>query len=327
MPKKILSSTEEETDFFSGSERSTTDIERNILHRNFSVDEFENSLKKMQKGKAPGCEGIPPEFYLRFWHILGKYLSEGLMDPLDKGILSPNQRRQVITLIPKKGIDKRFLKNWRPISVLNADYKILSKALATRLAGILPRLTNSNQTGFVSTRYIADNVLNLQSMIDFLQLSWEEGLLVALDFKAAFDSIDHDYIFRTLRSYNLADNYTNWVETLYHSAEASVVSDGFSTGSSPVKRGVRQGCPLSPLIFVMAVKKMADAIRNCELIRGIDILDTNLKIFQFADDSTLILRDEASLDKSWEILSQFRSVSGMELNTAKTNGQLSQLSP
>lgn len=93
---------------FSGSERVANDEEQNLLNRNFTIEEFEISLKKMHKGKAPGCDGIPSEFYLRFWHVLGTHLFDGLMDSLDRGILSPNQRRGVITLIPKKGKDKRF---------------------------------------------------------------------------------------------------------------------------------------------------------------------------------------------------------------------------
>lgn len=318
--KKDNVASAEDVNFFSGEGFTLGEEDKELLNRDISIEELELSLKSMKKGKTPGSDGIPPELYLRFWHILGIHLLEGLQDSLQRGILSPNQRRSVITMIPKKGKDKRFIRSWRPISVLNADYKVFSKLLSKRLAGLLPSLTNLNQTGFVKTRYIGNNVLNLQSVIEYLQCTGREGLLVSLDFKSAFDSLDHIFMLEAIRSYNLGNNFINWVSTLYNSAEAAVLSNGISTGWFPVERGVRQGCPLSPMLFVLAVEKLANSLRSNVNIQGVNILDTEIKISQFADDTTLVLKDEASLEESWKGLEAFKRVSGMELNIDKTQG-------
>lgn len=318
--KRDNTASNEEVNFFPEDGLTLGREDKEILNRDISIEELELSLKSMKKGKAPGSDGIPPELYLRFWHILGKYLLDGLNDSIQRGLLSPNQRRSVITLIPKKGKDKRFIRSWRPISILNADYKVFSKLLSKRLAGLLPLLTNLNQTGFVKSRYIGNNVLNLQSVVEYLQRTGEEGLIVSLDFKSAFDSLDHAFMMDALKTYNLGDNFLHWVSTLYSSAEATVLSNGISSGWFSVERGVRQGCPLSPMLFVLAVERLADSMRNNNSIRGINVLDTNLKVSQFADDTTLILRDEQSIDEVWSVLESFKKVSGMELNVDKTKG-------
>lgn len=138
----------EDVPFLQPSERSISDLDRVLLNRDISLEELEFTLKEMNKGKAPGCDGIPPEFYKKFWGILGPNMLQSFLYSFDSGILSPNQRRGIISLIPNKGKDKVNIWNWRPISMLNADFKILAKALARCLSSVIPSLINPNQTGF-----------------------------------------------------------------------------------------------------------------------------------------------------------------------------------
>lgn len=296
------------------------DLDRMVLNSEVSVEELEIAMKKMKSGKSPGCDGIPVELYKRFWHVLGGPLLNCLVSSLQKGLLTPNQRRAVITLIPKKNRDRRYISNWRPISVLNVDFKILSKALAARLAGVLPKLTHNNQMGFVPTRFIGDNIRNVQSIIEFLSETARQGLIVSLDFKAAFDSLNHHFLFRVLETYHLGDKFNSWVKTLYTSVESCILNRGHSSGWFSFNRGVRQGCPISPYLFVLAVERLACSIRANKHIRGIDLLSSNTKIQQFADDSTLFVADEASLLTALESVDEFRQYSGLELNLVKTKG-------
>lgn len=198
----------------------------------------------------------------------------------------------MVTLIPKKNKDKRFISNWQPISVLNVDYKIFAKALALRLANVIPLLINRNQTGFVPSRYIGDNIKNIHSIIDFLNKTGRDGLIVSLDFKAAFDSLDHPFLFGVLESCNVGEIFLSWIKTLYQSSQSCILNRGFSTGWFSFGMGIRQGCPLSPFLFILAVERLADAIRSNDQIRGIDLLSSHTKIQQFADDSTLFMKDE-----------------------------------
>lgn len=241
---------------FLKSNTSLSDMDRELLNRNISLEELEIALKGMLNGKAPGSDGLPPELYKRFWGILGPHLLASLLQAEDLGTLAPDQRRGIIALIPKKGKDNRYLQNWRPISMLNCDYKIMAKALAKRLSHFLPKLIHANQTGFIPTRYIGDNIRNIQALMDFTQETGREGLLVSLDFRAAFDSVNHQFLLQALESYNLGDKFISWISTLYSQAEACVLNSGQSSGWFPLRRGVRQGCPISPSLFVLAAEKL-----------------------------------------------------------------------
>lgn len=297
-----------------------SDLDKQLLNRELSLEELENALKDMKNGKSPGCDGLPPDLYKQFWPILGKYLLASFLYSGQQGILTPDQRRGIITLIPKKGKDKRLIRNWRPISMLNTDYKILAKVLAKRLSSVLPSLVHPNQTGFIPTRFIGDNIRNTQAIIDFTTQTGRSGLVVSLDFRAAFDSLDHQFLMQALNTYRLGDFFSSWIATLYASAESCVLNGGQSSGWFPFQRGIRQGCPISPFLFALAVEKMADEIRRKENIVGLDLLNTHTKILQFADDSTLFLKTESSLVQALQTVTEFKRVSGLDLNLQKTHG-------
>lgn len=297
-----------------------TDSDRLLLNRLLSIEELELAVKNMKSGKTPGCDGLPAEFYKKFWNLVGPLLLSSFLYSLEKGILTPDQRRGIITLIPKKGRDKTLIRNWRPISILNTDFKILAKTLARRLSGIIPSIVHQNQTGFIPNRYIGDNVRNIQALLDFTRETGRSGLFVSLDFASAFDSIDHGFLFKALESFSLGDSFMSWIKLLYNFSESCALNNGMSTGWFPFKRGVRQGCPISPFLFVLAVEKLAEAIRADPGIKGIDLLDSHTKILQFADDSSLFLQDESSLVRSLQVLDQFKSISGLSLNLAKSQG-------
>lgn len=127
---------------------------------------------------------------------------------------------------------------------------------------------------------------------------------------------------RALESFNLGQVFLKWIRILYSSSETCVLNRGQSSGWFPFKRGIRQGSPISPFLFVMAVEKLSEVIRNREDIRGIRLLDTETKILQFADDSSIFVEDEASLIKFdiLETINSFKKVSGLGLNLHKSQG-------
>ena len=137
----------------------------------------------METGKSPGTDGLPAEFYKVFWNDVSPFLLASLNLSISKGHLSISQRRGLITLMPKKNKPQQFLKNWRPISLLNCDYKIAAKAIATRIKGVLPDIINNDQTGFLKGRSIGENVRLLNSVISYTELKNIPGLLLFVDFE------------------------------------------------------------------------------------------------------------------------------------------------
>ena len=146
------------------------------------------------------------------------------------------------------------------------------------------------------------------------------GILLFTDFRKAFDSIEWNFIHKCIELYNFGPNITKWISILYNNVASGVKNVGFMTNYFKVSWGVRQGCPLSPLLFVLAAEMLALKLRQNQLCRGIELPSgQNAKISQFADDTTLILEDTTSLRNAMNIVNSFGVLSGLQLNKKKTN--------
>lgn len=146
----------------------------------FSEEELKSALLHLNKNKSPGSDGLPPEFYTHFWPFISQYVCASLDFSIGEGHMSSSQRRSIITLIPKKDVNRRYIANWRPITLLNTDYKIFSKALALRLQRVMGLLINHNQTGFMPGRIIGDSVRVIEDSLEAIDgEGGGEGLVVA----------------------------------------------------------------------------------------------------------------------------------------------------
>jgi len=205
----------------------------------------------MEKGKSPGSDGLSAEFYLALWESLGQELVESLNSAFERGELTISQRRGIITLIPKKNKDKTVLNNWRSISMLNTDmdYKIATRAKALRISKILPHIIHSDQTGYVKKRLMGQNIRLISDVIERCQDSKIPGMTLFLDFKKAFDTIEWSFLFKALETFGFGNMFVKWIKSFYANPQSCVTNNGFATPFFPLKRGVRQGCPLSGIPF------------------------------------------------------------------------------
>ena len=150
------------------------------------------ALKGFEKNESPGTDGRTAEFYLAFWNLLGELLVDSLNYALSKGKLSISQQQGIIRLLPKKEKDPLYLKNWRPISLLNVDYKIATKALATLSKKVLPSIISNLQTGYwyLEGRFIGENIRQIADVLQFTLDQNLSAIAVFLDFEKAFDSLE-----------------------------------------------------------------------------------------------------------------------------------------
>ena len=148
----------------------------------------------MEPEKSSGTDGLPPEFYQMFWSEVSKPLIEALNYGFEIGQLSISQKRGMIKLIPKKSEELYYVKNWRPLSLLNCDYKIATKAAANRLKTHLHKLINNDQTGFLRGRFIGENIRLIDSVINYTAVKKMPGLLLFLNFEKAFDTLEWSFI-------------------------------------------------------------------------------------------------------------------------------------
>ena len=140
-----------------------------------------SALKTFQRNKTPGTDGLPAEFYLCFWNEISSPLIDCLNHGALLGKLSISQRQGIISLIPKKNKDPLLLKNWRPISLLNTDYKLATKCIAKRLEKVLPHLIERDQTGYIKGSFIGESIRLISDIIE--QYEKEKGMIFFLDFE------------------------------------------------------------------------------------------------------------------------------------------------
>ena len=152
----------------------------------------------MNADKTPGTDGLPVEFYKAFWDDISTRLLSALNFAYESGCLSITQRRGIIKLIQKKSIDPFYIKNWRPLTLLNTDYKVAAKAIANRIKTVLPKLMNIDQTGFMKGRFIGENTELIDGILQYATQHNVPWLLLFKDFEKAFDSLEWPVIFDTL---------------------------------------------------------------------------------------------------------------------------------
>ena len=293
--------------------------EQESLEKDLTFEELKDALTSFADNKSPGEDGFTKEFYEAFFDLLWKDLLNSYNDAFNKGSLSVSQKRGTITLIPKGDENLSDLKNWRPISLLNIDYKILSKVLAKRMEQHLPKLIHSDQTGFVNGRYIGQNIRLLSDIMEFSESKNFQGILLFVDFEKAFDTLEWSFISKTLEVFNFGNKFKKWFTVLYNGVQSSVVNGGFMTNYFEITRGVRQGCPLSPSLFILAVELLALKIRQNKNCEGIYLPNNQeVKISQFADDTTIITNNTDSLKSHLQTIEWFGTVSGLKLNKKKT---------
>ena len=277
------------------------------------------ALKTMDRNKSPGNDSLPAKFHKAFWEDISKLLVNTLNCSYEHGTLSISQRRGLIKLILKKNSILSNLKNWRPLSLLNTDYIIASKAIANRLKKVLPNLIGQDQTGFLKNRSISENILLIEGMLSHTEREKIAGLLLFVDFEKAFNTIEWAFIVKTLKHYNFRPSLVKWFKTFYNDPQSNVMNNGWASEFFSLSRGVRQGCPMLPYLFILSAEILASAIRNKEQIKGITVDGIESKLSQYANDTTLILDgNKSSMVASFDTLDAFHKISGLKANNEKT---------
>ena len=253
-----------------------------------TIEECKKILETFQNNKSPGNDGIPIEFYKNCWDLICQLFINCINESFVKEEMSNSQKQAVITLIEKQGKDRTLIENWRPISLVNVDAKIISKVIASRIKSVLPYIIHSNQTGYVKDRYIGETARSI--------------------------------LFNCVDAFNFGHELKRWISTFYKNIQSCEINNGLSSEYFNLTRGVRQGDPLSPYLFLLAVETLAITIRENVEIKGIVIDKQETKLSQYADDTTAVLSDTESAYKLFQLLDKFKKGSGLKVNNSKTEG-------
>ena len=287
---------EDETNPFLNQEYINTldETERDNMDILITSDEILATLKLMKNDSAPGLDGIPVEVYKLFWLDFKPILTNVFNYCHESGSLAPSQSQALLCLLHKGGDSAREdISSWRPIALLNADYKILAKLLALRLQKVLTKLIDPNQCAFVKGRGISYMLREVYDLIEREKSKDSESILLSIDYSKAFDTLSTNAILKALRVYGFGEYFTRWIRILLKDRECCVRNGGYISSSFLMERGVRQGCPISPILFILTSELFAANIRGDPNIKGINIPFSHrpIKIRQYADDTTLFLKD------------------------------------
>ena len=291
-------------------------------------------IEKTNHNKAPGLDRIP----VKLW----KSLANQRKDVDNRG--EPEKRCNIAWILtqvyndietystdPTAGFsegcmtpiykkkDPDDIANYRPITLLNADYKIFMKALSMKLADAVPEVIHRDQAGFMKGRSIFDQDKTTKLVIDYMEGIKMKGVVVALDQEKAYNKIIHDYLWAVLRKFEFPENFINVVASLYKGAVTKIMINGELSLPYLITRGVQQGNPLLYLLFGLAIEPLAQSIRRAAEINGILIpgRQDSLKIKLFANNTTVYLSGEDKMEDLQKILNQWCAVSGAKFNIEK----------
>ena len=308
-------------------ETMKTDLKRHITR-----GEIQEALRKANKGKAAGVDGIPYEFWdkLNKIHDMRRRTDKPSLDCLDmlhQAYLDIEENGVSertgfadgwMCPIYKKG-DRREIANYRPITLLNTDYKLYTRALTTKLVQTAQNVIHPDQAGFIPGRHIENQTQLCRTMVDYAEAAEEDGVIIALDQEKAYDKIDHEYMWKVLEQFEIPDQFINRVKQLYSTAHTVVIINGETSTAFKITRGVRQGDPLSCLLFNLAIEPLACMLRKSN-IRGFSIPGATERIITslFADDTSAFLSRQDKWTDLWRILQTWCKASKAKFNNNKT---------
>ena len=301
---------------FKSSELKNED--REMLNNYISEQEVREAIRDLNIDKSPGDDGITAEFYQAFNLAIVPIVTEVFNNIWLNDEMPSSKKNGIIQLIYKKKGTVTNLKYWRPITLLNLDYKILTKILANRLKLCIDYLLNYNLSSGVKQRDILDNILNLKTLLDYVKAKNLNAAFISLNNEKAFDRLEHNYMFKVLEKFNFPNRYIRWIKFIYNDINSKVMVNGKLTEKIHIEQSVRQGCPIS--IYVLCLEPLILRINDNTRIKGISIPNCpdEIKTIQHADDMTVMIITDISYKELEKENILFSKVSGSKIIMDKT---------
>ena len=317
---KITSSVSQITDFLNSLNLpKLSDTAQNALNADIMLEEVTAAIRSFPNGKAAGPDGFGIEFYKAYIDLVAPYLLKMFNHSIASGILPDSLYAANISLILKKGKEDIDPASYRPIALLGCDLKIFTKILANRLNECVSTIIHQDQTGFIPGRFSFSNVRRLLNVMYAKYGNGASTAILNLDARKAFDQVEWTYILTVLKEFGLGDNFTSWVKMLYACPTASVITNSNNSPPFPLQRSCRQGCPLSPLLFAIALEPLAISIRNHPSICPVHLGGVDHHISLYADDVVLFVsHPERTLPPLLDLIKMFGGLSGYTINWDKS---------
>eukprot|EP00253_Pinus_taeda_P017519 PITA_17519 len=299
-----------------------TEEQNTLLLKPISLQEVETAAYSLKAGKAPGPDGFTSNFFHYFWELIKWEVWQVAEESRSMRWMYPGLNATFIALIPKSE-DSNKPDKYRPIALCNIIYKIVSKVVALRLKPVLPHIISPEQSGYVEGRQITDGIILTHEIIHSLKQSRKPGMLLKIDLSKAFDSISWDYMQKVLHAFGFDNAWIRWVSSLISSAFFSILINGIPTSTFRASRGIRQGDPLSPFLFIIMAEGLGRSIKNAiqtQELKGITLHQAStVSHQQFVDDNMIFgyssVQEARTLNA---LLLLFSKASGTLINSVKS---------
>ncbi|XP_043814057.1 uncharacterized protein LOC122723980 [Manihot esculenta] len=288
----------------------------------FTFKEVTKAIFSINPSKAPGEDGLFAVFFQKYWNLIGRDIFQGVMEFFNSGRMLKNANHTVISLIPKvKSV--KTMKDLRPIGLCNVFYKIIAKLLTLRLQPLMDSIVGSEQNGFIKGRLILDNILICHEIMHSLKIkkhSKSAGMAIKLDMSKAYECVEWSFLQHMLYCFGFHEKWISWIMQCVSSVTFSLQFNGHRFGYLTPTRGIRQGDPLSPYLFLLVAEGFSHALNNLA-IRGLSASrhGPSISHLLFADDYILFTQatmEQANIIQS--ILHNYSRASGQSVNLAKS---------
>ena len=288
-------------------------------------EEVKIAMSQVSNSTSPGLDGLPYEIYKSLSHLFIPILTQLYNHWFTLGHIPSQVTKGVITLLKKKGTTGKGVGDYRPITLLNTDLKILTKILANRLRNVADDLIAPQQTYALRGRSIQSNLHLLREVIEGV-LADDEAAIISLDQSKAFDRVDHRFLFKVLEKSGFQRDYLRWVRLLYQTPKTVIQINGKQSSPFPVTRSVRQGCPLSPLLYILSLEPLLRKLRDettSPYLQGIVSTEgVRTTDSEYADDVTAYVSSIKDIEVVAETVDHFNRVTGAQINREKSHGLL-----
>uniref|UniRef100_A0A803TP05 Reverse transcriptase domain-containing protein n=1 Tax=Anolis carolinensis TaxID=28377 RepID=A0A803TP05_ANOCA len=294
--------------------------QREQLNKKIGIEEIERAIKRLPSNKAPGPDGLTTTYYKIFQDIL-KIPLQKVMNRILEGARVPQTWENAnIVLIPKKNTENSKVANYRPISLLNVDYKLFTSILADRFKNVLAKRIHEDQCGFLPGRQQKENIRIILNAIEYYEKNRQKEIaFLFLDAKKAFDSVNWFSMFEILAEMYIRYYFKHAIRNIYLQQRARIIINGQLSDTIEIRKGTRQGCPLSPLLFTLTSEILLEAIRNNKELKGLRTKNNNYKTRAYADDIVCIIEEPTDQIKLWlEEIEKFWEIAGIKINRGKT---------
>ncbi|KAM7306341.1 hypothetical protein ISCGN_010064 [Ixodes scapularis] len=292
------------------------------MNKTITKSEIAKAIKELPPRKSPGVDGLGSAFYKKFADVLVPVLYYAFADILRRDLLPPSMRQALTVLIPKKSTGSSVLTSdrLRPISLLTTDYKLLARILAKRLEMGLKFVVGDHQTYGFKGRSITSNVHTLRILSETAETTGLSAAVLQIDLSKAFDRVSHAFLFNMLEACGVGKRIAKYIKLCYKDISTRLLVNGSVTEKISVQGSVRQGCPLSPILFSLYLEPVCRRIISDTRIQGVPLARNATKMLAYADDVTVVAATRLEIVLAVQHFADFCEVSGAQMNHAKSTG-------